>query len=70
MGLTVITGPVVEPPLAVIVCVFVSVSGFDVGVVVSKMMRTLSVGSTILFTLNVTEFVVVYTAISIGDPFK
>ena len=43
-GVTATIGPVVDPPLAVIVCVFVSTSGLVVGVVVSKIISTLSLG--------------------------
>ena len=38
-GVTATIGPVVDPPLAVIVCVFVSTSGLVVGVVVSKIIQ-------------------------------
>ena len=69
-GLEVTIGPVVEPPLAVIVWVLVICSGFVVGVVVSKIIKTLSLGLSTLSILKVTVFAVFCTSTSIGEPFK
>ena len=53
-GVTATIGPVVDPPLAVIVCVFVSTSGLVVGVVVSKIISTLSLGFITLSMVKIT----------------
>ena len=68
--MTATIGPVVDPPLAVIVCVFVSTSGLVVGVVVSKIISTLSLGFITLSMVKITVLFVICTFTSFGVPFK
>ena len=69
-GVTATIGPVVDPPLAVIVCVFVSTSGLVVGAVVSKNNKHIIIRIYYIINGKITVLFVICTFTSIGVPFK